>query len=156
MWRDALLVVAALAGLAPRARADRPWHGGLGAGGSLIGTGAQGDRGRLDVAADVKPHSRFGAIVAWRAFDADHHGLATAGLIYEAGAARPRLVLDLYADVGADLDARAPLAGGGVRTTLTIIGPLAIALDSGAQLVVDGVSQTRLQLATGALLVARF
>jgi hypothetical protein len=39
---------------------------------------------------------------------------------------------------------------------IAIVGPLGVALDTGAYLVVDGVDNTRLQLATGAALVARF
>ena len=71
-------------------------------------------------------------------------------------ASRPRLVLDLHADVGADLDQRAPMLGGGVRTIIAIAGPLGVALDSGAYLVIDGVEHTRLALSTGAMLVARW
>ena len=149
------LAIPALLVAAP-AHADRGVHGSVGAGGSLLLTGGGGDRGRLDVAIDVKPRSRFGGIVAWRAFDENHRGLVTAGVVYEGGAARPRLVLDLYAHVGFDLDAKAPLVGGGLRTTLAIIGPLGVVLDSGAQLVVDGLSETRLQIASGAFVAGRF
>jgi hypothetical protein len=76
--------------------------------------------------------------------------------VYEGAAARPRLVLDLHAELGADLDARVPLVGGGIRTTLTIIGPLGVALDTGAYLVLDGIDRTRLQLQTSTVLVARW
>ncbi|MCW5807531.1 MAG: hypothetical protein KIT31_34560 [Deltaproteobacteria bacterium] len=163
MKRAALPLLLAL--LAGTARADdalpipaprRPWHGSLGAGGSLLATGARGDGTRFDLAADLKPRSRFGALVAWRAFDGDHRGLLTGGVVYEAGAARPRLVLDLHADAGIDLDNVRPLVGGGLRTTITVIAPLAVQLDTGALLVVDGVEGTRLQIYTSALLGARF
>jgi hypothetical protein len=148
----------ALAGtVAPgAARGERRIHGSLGAGGALLATGGGGDRGRLELTADVKLRGRFGALAAWRAFDDEHRGLVTAGVVYEAGAARPRLVLDLHADLGADLDARAPLAGGGLRTTLAIVGPLGVVLDSGAYLVIDGVEGTRLQLQSSALLSIRW
>ena len=140
--------------------ASRPWHGSIGVGGSSLLTGAQGDRQRIDIAIDLKPRSRFGLSLAWRAIeprDNDHHdGLIIAGVIYEGAAARPRLVLDLHGDAGFDLDARRPLIGAGVRTTLTIIGPLGVVLDSGAYLVLDGIDDIRLQLMGSTLLVGRF
>jgi hypothetical protein len=148
----ALAVLALCAGTATA----RPIHGSVGAGGSLLLTGDNGDRNRFDVEVDVEPGSRFGGLVALRGFDPDHRGLLCAGLVYEAGAARPRLVLDLHGDAGADLDQRAPLVGGGIRTTITIVGPLGIALDTGGYLVIDGVDHTRLVLATGAAVVARW
>ena len=138
------------------AAADRPWHGSASAGGTLLITGDGGDRGRFELEVDVEPGSRFGALVAWRGFDGDHRGLACAGLVYEAGAARPRLVLDLHADAGIDLDREAPVAGAGLRTTLAIAGRFGLALDSGGYLVIDGVDATRLVLATGAAVVATF
>ncbi len=150
--RAALAVAAALAATST-ARADdgaRPWHGSARGGGSLLFTGAKGDRFRVDVALDVKLHSRYGVSLAWRAIeplgDDKRSGLAIAGLVFEAAAARPLLVLDLHADAGADLDLHRPLVGGGVRTTLTIVKPFAVVLDTGAYLVVDGVDGTRLQL----------
>jgi hypothetical protein len=78
------------------------------------------------------------------------------GLVYEAGAARPRLVLDLHADVGADLDQKAPVAGGGIRTTLTLWKMLGLAFDGGAYLVIDGLEDTRLVLAGSTSLVMRW
>ncbi len=138
----------------------RPWHGSVGVGGSFLLTGEQGDRHRLDLAVDLKPRSRFGLSLAWRAIEPrenDHHdGLLIAGVVYEGAAARPRLVLDLHGDAGFDLDARRPLIGAGVRTTLTIIGPLGVVLDSGGYLVLDGIDHTRLQLMGSTLLVGRF
>ncbi|MDB4954259.1 MAG: elastin (supravalvular aortic stenosis, Williams-Beuren syndrome)-like protein [Myxococcales bacterium] len=142
--------------LATPAFADRPWHGSVGAGTTLLLTGDRGDRNRYELEVDVEPASRFGALLAWRGFDHDHHGLACAGLVYEAGAARPRIVVDLHGDIGVDLDQRAPLLGGGIRTTIAVVGPLGVALDSGAYLVIDGVESTRLALAAGAMLVARW
>lgn len=149
----ALVIVAALAGLA---RADRPLHGSVGAGGALLTTGAEGDRLRFEASVDLKLRSRYGLLLAWRAFDEDHHGLVTAGLTYEGAAARPRLVLDLHADLGLDLDHGTPVAGGGIRTTLMIVGPTAVVLDATALLVLDGVDDTRLQLQTALLLAARW
>jgi len=141
---------------ATTAHADRGWHGSAGAGGALVLAGDQGDRLRADVALDLKPGTRLGALLAWRAFDADHRGLVMAGVVYEGAAARPRLVLDVFAQAGADLDAEAPLAGGGVRTTLTIIGPLGVALDLAGYLVLDGIDDTRLHLQSNALAVVRW
>jgi hypothetical protein len=155
----ARLAIAALAmlGATPaHAEPARRFHGSVGAGGALLLTGDLGDRARLEASADVKLGGRFGALAAWRAFDDHHRGLVAAGLVFEAGAARPRLVLDLHADLGADLDARAPLAGGGIRTTLAIVGPLGVVLDSGAYLVIDGLDDTRLQLQSSASLAARW
>lgn len=154
--KSALLVVLLLAGSVRADDGPRPWHGSVAAGGSLLLTGDRGDATRADLAVDLKPRSRFGGLLAWRAFDADHRGLLTAGILFEAAAARPRLILDLHASLGADLDNKRPLAGGGLRTTLTIIAPLALQLDTGGMLVLDGVSGTRLQLYTSALLGGRF
>lgn len=153
--RLALPLLLALA-LAPVAHADggRPLHGSASAGGTLLLTGDGGDHQRAELELDVEPWSHLGALVAWRGFDGTHDGLVTAGLAYEAGAARPRLVIDLHADLGLDLDQRAPVAGGGVRVLLEIIGPLGIALDSGSYLVVDGTQNTRLAITTGAAIAA--
>ena len=151
-----VLAIAVASAPAPAARADRRLHGSAGAGGSLLLTGGRGDRGRFDAAIDVKLGGRFGVLAAWHAFDGTHRGLVGAGLVFEAAAARPRLVLDLYAELGADLDAAAPLAGGGLRTTLAIAGPLGLVFDSGAHLVIDGIAETRLQLHVSTLVVGRW
>lgn len=144
----ALLVLLLATGVA----SARPVHGSVSVGGSLLGTGqADGSRLRADVEVDVEP-SRYGGLVALRAFDKDHEGLLCGGLIYEGAAARPRLVLALHADAGVDLDARAPLVGGGIRATLFVLGPLALAYDGGAYLVIDGAERTRLVLSSAAML----
>ncbi|CAN5765881.1 hypothetical protein BH11MYX3_BH11MYX3_18240 [soil metagenome] len=148
-----LVVVVLLAGTA---HADRPLHGSLGIGGALVETGSRGDRFRLEAQLDLKPRSRYGFLLAWRAFDQDHHGLVTAGLNFEGGAARPRLVLDLHVDAGVDLDHSAPLVGAGLRATVGIIGPTAVVLDGGGYLVIDGLDNTRMQLQTALLLAARW
>ena len=149
----ALAVLAALTGIA---HADRSIHGSAGIGGSLIMTGARGDRFRLDATFDLKPRSRYGVVLGWRAFDEDHEGLVTAGLAYEGAASRPRLVVDLHADLGFDLDARRPLAGAGIRTTLMIVDPFAVVLDTGGYLVIDGVDNSRLQLQGATLFGGRW
>lgn len=137
-------------------RPPRTYHGSLGGGGSFVLTGAGGDRNRFDVAFDLKPKSRYGFVAAWRAFDDKHEGLVMAGIVYEGAAARPRLVLDLHADAGWDLDARRPLVGAGIRSTLTIIGPLGVSFDSGAYFVIGGIDHSRLHIQSNALIVARW
>lgn len=147
-------VVIALA--VPAVASARPWHGSVGAGGSFLLTGDEGDRYRAEVAVDVEPGSRWGGQVAWRGFDDKHHGLLTGGLVYEAGAARPRLVIDLHGDVGIDLDHTTPVVGGGVRTTLTVWRFIGVGLDTGAYLVIDGIENTRLVIASSASIVVRW
>ena len=142
--------------LAASAFADRGLHGSAGVGGTVISTGARGDRWRLEATFDLKVYSRYGFVVGWRAFDDTHRGLVTAGLVYEGAASRPRLVLDMHADIGVDLDERAPLVGGGLRTTVGIIGPFGVVLDGGGYLVIDGADNTRLQLQTALMLAARW
>lgn len=134
----------------------RTLHGSAGAGGSFLATGSQGDRFRFDVAIELKPKSRYGGLLAWRAFDADHRGLITFSTLYEGAAARPTLVLDLHVGFGIDLDQRAPLLCGGIRPTLQLIGPLGLVYDGGAYLILDGVDNSRLQLQSTLLLVARW
>jgi hypothetical protein len=139
-----------------RARAERPVHGSIGAGGPLLLTAHDDNRLRAELELDVEPGSRYGGLVAWRGFDEKAHGMLLGGLLYEAGAARPLLVVDLHADVGADLDQYAPVIGGGVRTVLTIWGPLGVALDGGAYLVIDGVDDTRLRIMGSTSIVVRW
>jgi hypothetical protein len=135
--------------------AERGIHGSAGIGGTFISTGDRGDRWRLEATFDLKLRSRYGFVLGWRAFDDTHHGLVTGGLVYEGAAARPRLVLDMHVDLGADLDARAPLVGGGLRATVGIIGPAAVVLDGGGYVVIDG-NSTRLQLQSSLILSARW
>jgi hypothetical protein len=152
----ALAFVAVVIASRGAAHADRAFHGSFGAGSTLVLTGDQGDRSRFDAAFDLKLRSRYGLLAAWRAFDPDRHGLVTLGLEYEGAASRPRLVLDLHADAGVDLDRPAPLVGAGIRTTLMIIGPLGLVLDTSAFAVIDGVAGSRLQLEGNALLAVRW
>lgn len=148
--------LAVLCALAATAHADRGVHGSVGGGSALLLTGHDDNRFRFELEMNIKPASRYGGFVAWRGFDDEHRGMLLGGLVYEGGAARPRLVLDLHADAGADLDQRAPVVGGGIRTTLTIVGPIGIALDSGAYLVIDGVDDTRLRLMGSTSIVGRW
>ncbi len=148
-----LVVVALLAGVA---HADRPLHGSIGGGTTLLLTGDNGDRQRFETEVDLEPHSRWGGLLAWRGWDDKHSGIVDAGVIYEAGAARPRLVLDFHGDAGFDLDQKAPMVGGGLRAVIMIVKPIGVALDTGGYLVIDGIDSTRLQLASGISLVATF
>jgi hypothetical protein len=147
--------------LATDAHADRPLHGSVAAGGTLVLAGSDGDRLRNEISADIKPWSRYGVIASWRAFDeaslgdGTHDGMLTAGIVFEAGAARPRLVLDLVGEVGWDLDQDAPLAGAGIRNTIGVIGPLAVVLQSSLYLVIDG-DDTRVHVQGNALVGLRF
>jgi len=139
--------------------ADRPGvpgTGSAGSGGPLSLLAHADNRLRAGIALDIEPGSRYGGIVAWRGFDDKARGMLLGGLIFEPGAARPRLVVDLHADVGADLDQGAPVVGGGLRTVLTIWGPLGVALDGGAYLVIDGIEDTRLRLMGSTALVVRW
>jgi hypothetical protein len=148
-----LAIVALLAGVA---HADRPLHGSVGGGTALVITGADGDHNRFELEADLEPHSRWGGFAAWRQFSGTHNGIVAGGVMYEAGAARPRLVVDFHGDVGFDLDQKAPMVGGGLRTVIEIYGAFGVALDTGGYLVIDGVNNTSFKLATGLSLVATF
>jgi hypothetical protein len=145
--------------LASHAYADdtaRPMHGSVGVGSSLALTGGAGDRFRFDIAIDFKPQSRYGLTVGWRQFDADHRGLLVAGIVYEGAAARPRLVLDLHAGAGVDLARPAPLVAAGIRPTLAVVGPLALVFDLTAYVILDGVDDSRFQLASSTLLAIKW
>lgn len=139
-------------------RPPRPWHGSIGGGGAMLLSGLDGGKrlrleGELDV---LFPASRHGVLLALRAADREHLGLLTAGVMFEAGASRPRIVLGLHADLGIDLDRLAPVAGGGIRTTIKVYRALGIALDNGAYLVVDGIRATRLVFSSSTSLVLRW
>lgn len=148
--------------LPPPPPADvRPWHGSLGAGGALLATGEgpDGSRLRVEGEVDLEPggaFGRYGGALAIRAADRTHRGIATAGVIFEAAAARPRVVLELHADVGFDLDVKAPAIGGGIRTVVGLYGPLGLAFDAGPLLVIDGVSGSRFVLSGGTSIVVKF
>lgn len=151
-----LAAVILVAVAARPALADRPIHGSLGGGSALLWTAADDKRLRYELAFDIEPYSRYGAHVAWRGFNGDYRGMVLGGIVFEPAAARPRLVVDMHGDVGADLDQRAPVIGGGIRTTLTIYKLVGIALDGGAYLVIDGVDDIRLRLMGSTSLVLRW
>lgn len=147
--------------------AERPFRFSIGGGGSLLLTGLDGGtRNRADGHLDLSPGGRFGRygvtmalrhVVYDPPFD---DGLATIGLLYEAAAARPRLVLSLHADAGATIQDYSPVIGGGIETHFWIwpkkLGPLALVLDTTAHLVIDGAEDTRLVLAGATRLAIAF
>lgn len=152
--RTICLCAAALAVATPiTARAERPWRGGAGAGGYLALTGPETTG--VTAQADVYPGGalgRWGGRMEARSLDDPQDGveagLLLGGVTYEAAAARPRLAIALHAEAGVALpDARAAL-GAGVKTTLWVIGPLALAADSTATFVLDGVEASELLLAS--------
>lgn len=149
------LAVALLLAATP-ALAERPVHGSIGAGSTLSLTAHDNNRLRYELELDIEPKSRYGGLLAWRGFDEEHRGMLVAGFVFEAAAARPRLVVDMHLDVGADLDQRAPVVGGGLRTTLTLYKFIGLAFDSGAYLVIDGIDDTRLRIMGSTSLVARW
>ena len=157
LWLAAMAITSARP-LTAVAEPPRTWRGGIGAGGSvaLLGPVTTG----LVADAALKPggiFGRLGARVEGRTLDEELEdgidgGLLLGGVVYEAAAARPRLVIDLHAEAGAALPDPRLAVGGGAITQLWLVGPLAIGLDSSAHLVLDGVDGTELILA-GALTV---
>ena len=146
------LVALAVAAVAPwsawsaadaRAEPARAWAGGVGLGGyaALGGPTASG----LSAVAALYPGAwagrlgaRLEARTAGGAGDRFARRLLTAGLTYEAAAARPRLSLALHGEAGALTPDPRLAIGGGVEFQLWLAGPLAIALGSSAHLVADG------------------
>jgi hypothetical protein len=115
---------------------------GAGAGGFAALTGPAGWGPAAQ--ADLYPGGRFGRFggrVEIRGFEAATVSWITAGITYEAAAARPRLHLAIHAGAGAAAGRR-PVVGGGVHTQLWVVGPLALGFDSGAWVVVDGIDTT--------------
>ncbi|HEY4238708.1 MAG TPA: hypothetical protein VGM88_02790 [Kofleriaceae bacterium] len=152
------LVIASLAIASPAAADDdapppRPAHGSIAAGGEFLLTGDEGARQRAFASIEFEPAgSRAGGVLSLHGFDAHHGGIATAGFVFEAAAARPRLAIDLHADLGLDLDRVRPAAGGGVRATVGIVGPLGVVLEANALAVIDGTDHSRFELTTVAAL----
>lgn len=162
-----LLVLAAGAGAAgvcawcAPAAADeaRPWAGGLGVGGTVALTGPA--RTGLCAVGALYPGAwagRFGIRAEARTTGADElfdGGLFTAGLAYETAAARPRLSLALHGEAGAVVPESRPAVGGGVELQLWLLGPVALALDSSAHLLLDGVDSELVLAGALGLRIAR-
>ncbi len=126
--------------------ADGP-HGTLTVGWLLAATGPLGVGG----AADVEffpggPFGRYGAGIYYRGDLSGQEGMITAGLTFEAGATRPKLVMSLHIAAGATYGPAHPALGGGVRAQLGVWGPLVVAGSATSHLVIDGVD-SRLALA---------
>lgn len=130
------------------AQPDRPaaeprplrWY--VQAGGHAAVTGPS-DYG-VDAAIEVSPggwFGRFGAGLRWRGFEGLDAGWLAGGWVYEAAAARPRLVITLHGEAGAThgLDQTYPVLGGGATSRLWLAGPLFLGTDGSAHLVWDGV-----------------
>ncbi|HUS68490.1 MAG TPA: hypothetical protein VMZ28_28340 [Kofleriaceae bacterium] len=148
-----LCAAAALAAYPAVAAADRPWRGGAGAGGYLALTGPETTG--VTASAELLPGGhldRWGGRMEARSLDDPQDGidagLVMGGVTYEAGASRPRLAMALHAEAGARLPDPRPALGAGIRTTLWIIGPIALAADSTATFVLDGVDDSELLLAS--------
>jgi hypothetical protein len=155
----ALIVAAGLVARAADAEEARPWAGGLGAGGYVAIGGPA--RSGLAASAALYPGAwagRFGARLEARTAGDDEpfdSGLFTAGLIYETAAARPRLSLALHGEAGALApDPRAAL-GGGAEVQLWVFGPLALAVDSSAHVLLDGLDSELVLTGALALRLAR-
>lgn len=159
-----LLVLAAGTGVCAwctPAAADeaRPWAGGLGVGGTIALTGPA--RTGLCAVAALYPGAwagRFGVRAEARSIGADEPfdgGLFTAGLAYETAAARPRLSLALHGEAGAVVPESRLAVGGGVELQLWLLGPVALALDSSAHVLLDGVDSELVLAGALGLRIAR-
>jgi hypothetical protein len=154
------LIAAAVPGLAQadsgtRTGAGHPVRLGAGAGG-LAALNGPADWGPA-AQAELYPGGRFGRFggrVEIRGFEAAAVSWITAGITYEAAAARPRLQLALHGGAGA-AEGRRPVLGGGVHTQLWIVGPLWIGFDSGAWVVIDGIDTTLALTSSVTIRVAR-
>jgi hypothetical protein len=143
----ALALVTAVAAILPNAsfaEPVRPLRVGVGVGGYSAITGPA-DWGPA-AEAEVYPGGSLGRLgfrVEARGFEAIDAGIVTAGVTYEVGASRPRLVLAIHADAGTSYgDDWRPVAGGGVHVNLFVLGPLGIGVDSTVMFVYDGVDST--------------
>lgn len=91
---------------------------------------------------------RFGIGLYYRGDRTVRHGAYLAGLVYEAGAARPKLVMTLHAAVGYDAAHDLPIVGGGWRISLAVSGPIVVSTNLTGQLFLDGVN-SRLGIGVG-------
>ena len=159
-----LLFLAASAAVCARsapaaAEESRPWAGGLGVGGTAALTGPA--RTGLCAVAALYPGAwagRLGLRLEARSTGDDEPldaGLFTGGLAYETAAARPRLSLALHGEAGAVIPDTRPAVGGGVELQLWLFGPVALALDSTAHLLLDGVDSELMLAGALGLRIAR-
>ncbi len=119
----------------------RPLHLSVGAGG-YVATGP--DTAGLAMFVEALPGGRlgrWGVAARWRRYD-DSGGLLLGGVTFEAGSARPQLAMLFHGELGLQYGEQLPAIGGGVQTELGLWGPLAIATDVGAHLLIDGTDST--------------
>lgn len=136
----------------PPVRPGATWHGSVGAGGFAGVTGPSGTG--LWAGAEFAPGGALGRLgfrAEARTLDEDESGsrrvLWSGGVTYLAAAAYPRLALSLHGEAGVVAPDGHAAVGGGVETQLMVVGPLAVAIDSTAQVVLAGVEDTDLILA---------
>jgi len=140
-----------------------PFRFSIGAGGAALLSGAAGETWRGLAEIDLYPGGPLGKVggsLAVRSLLLDPFGdagLATAGVIYEAAAARPRLVMALHGEAGIAFgpdgaDRLRPAIGGGLKTHLGVIGPLALATDVTAHVIAEDVDDLTLVFSLGALI----
>lgn len=146
--------IAQVAADAPK-NPDRPAHYGAGIGGyyAITGPSQTGLAAQLELSPGGA-FGRFGARAEARWFDSSS-GYATAGITFEAGASRPRLVLALHAELGLAFDELRPVAGGGLHTQLVLLGPVALGFDSTVTLVYDGIDSSLILGTAATLRLAR-
>ena len=95
---------------------------------------------------------RIGGIALLQTSQRGGRGLAALGVIYEAAASRPRLWLELHAELGACWDDARVSGGGGVITHLALWGLVGMVVDTGLRAVYAG-TDTEVVLSTTLLLV---
>lgn len=90
--------------------------------------------------------SRTGLGIYYRSSEGSlSEGMLTAGVAFEAAAARPLLSMGLHGELGYDTATSLPVAGGGMRAQLMPLPPLSLAMNMTGHFFVDGI-RTRLAL----------
>lgn len=150
-----LVLVAAIAIAQAEPHRAAPWRGSVGVGGHLSLTGPT-DYGPVAIGTFWPGGrlGRYGLRLEGRGLDETNadSGMVTAGVIYQAAAARPRLALSLHGEAGATFPDHLPVLGGGVEVVLWAIGPLGVGLDSTAHILFEGIDS---QLVLGSALTVR-
>ena len=122
----------------PLPKASRPPHFLLQAGGYAALGGPSGYG--LDLTAEVLPGffaGRWGLRGQWRGKRGLQSGTALVGLIFEAGASRPALVLKLLGEAGVTPE-KNPILGVGVQWSLWLLGPVGVSTTTAFDVIVDG------------------
>ena len=137
-------------GGAARPAAAQP-RGALELGGQLLVSGGR-PRSRAGLAVTAYLGRRLGVRAAVGLVTLDPFGdagLATVGIAYRAAAARPRLEIVVRGEAGLTWPA-APALGGGATTYLwPLRAPVAVTLDLGAVVILDGLEDSRLAVSLG-------